>query len=117
MTTPRTSTGGRARFRVRLAAVGIIGAAFALTGAGHATAEPAPTALQASAAVECQSFWPVRFEVCGEILDLYRSLGGPGSTLLFPSGAEAPAGDGAGTRQVFLGGSVYYSPTTGAYIE
>lgn len=102
---------------IRLAAVGVIGAALALTGAGHAAAQPVNAAPHASASATCQSFWPSTYQVCGEILDFYRWLGGPGNTMSFPSGAEEPAGDGAGTRQVFLGGSIYYSPTTGAYIE
>ncbi|WP_374198296.1 hypothetical protein [Rhodococcus sp. BP-316] len=39
------------------------------------------------------------------------------ASLSYPQGPEAPAGDGVGTRQAFFGGTVYYSPTTGAYIE
>ncbi|MBY6350620.1 hypothetical protein HQ607_09925 [Rhodococcus corynebacterioides] len=80
-------------------------------------AQPAPTAPQATAAATCQSYWPTPYPVCGAILDLYKSLGGPSSTLSYPKSSEAPAGDGIGTRQAFLGGTVYYSPTTGAYIE
>ncbi|AMY19562.1 MULTISPECIES: LGFP repeat-containing protein [Nocardiaceae] len=88
-----------------------------MTGAGQALAQPAPTTPQATSAATCQSFWPSQHLVCGEILDLYKSLGGPAGTLSYPQGSEAPAGDGVGTRQVFLGGTVYYSPATSAYIE
>lgn len=115
--TVSTTTHRRSTVRIRLAAAAAIGAALTLTGAGQVLAQPAPTAPQATSAATCQSFWPSPYQVCGEILDLYKSLGGPSSTLSFPNSSEAPAGDGVGTRQVFLGGTVYYSPTTGAYIE
>ncbi|WP_308115702.1 hypothetical protein [Rhodococcus sp. BP-241] len=117
MTTTPTPTRRNTGFRVRLAAAGVLGTALPLTGAAQAMAQPAPTAPQATAAATCESFWPSRHQVCGEILDLYNSLGGPTSTLSYPQGPEAPAGDGVGTRQAFFGGTVYYSPTTGAYIE
>ncbi|WP_328811799.1 LGFP repeat-containing protein [Rhodococcus sp. NBC_00294] len=117
MTTTRTSTRRSTGLRVRFTAVSVLGAALALAGAGQAMAQPASAAPQATAAATCQSFWPTPYPVCGEILDLYTSLGGPTGTLSYPQGPEAPAGDGIGTRQAFLGGSVYYSPTTGAYVE
>jgi uncharacterized protein with LGFP repeats len=103
--------------RFRLAIAGAAGTALAFTGTAHAVAQPADTAPQSPATTTCQSFWPTPYQVCGDILDLYTSLGGPSSTLSFPSGTEAPAGDGIGTRQAFFGGAVYYSPATGAYIE
>ena len=59
-------------------------------------------AVTVTSAATCQSFWPSPWQVCGEILDLYKSLGGPAGTLPCPQGSEAPAGDGVGTRQVFL---------------
>lgn len=117
MTTNDAPTRRSAGLRTRIAAVCVIGAALTLTGAGQVMAQPAPTTPQATAAATCESFWPTRHQVCGEILDLYNFLGGPSSTLSYPQGPEAPAGDGIGIRQAFFGGTVYYSLATGAYVE
>ena len=114
MTAHPSSVRRRTGLRMRIATVAAIGAAFALTATGPAAAQPAP---QAPVAATCQSFWPTPYQVCGEILDLYKSLGGPSSSLSYPSSSEVPAGDGIGTRQSFFGGTVYYSPTTGAFVE
>ena len=57
------------------------------------------------------------YKVCGESSTSTNPSADPAASLSFPNSSEAPAADGVGTRQVFLGGTVYYSPATGAYIE
>ncbi|WP_328811810.1 hypothetical protein [Rhodococcus sp. NBC_00294] len=68
--------------------------------------QPAPTHPRSpsTAAETCESFWPTR-QVCGEILDLYKSLVGSSSTLSYPQVPESPTGDGIDIRQVFFGGA------------
>ncbi|WP_084727270.1 LGFP repeat-containing protein [Rhodococcoides yunnanense] len=102
-----------------LVVAGTLGGA-ALTGLGSAQAEPTPAPAFGSAAVvpaaaDCQTFWPSVHKVCGEIRDLYVSLGGPTSALSFPAGPEVTNPDGS-KYSTFLGGTIYWSPSTGAYV-
>ncbi|MFI8664140.1 LGFP repeat-containing protein [Rhodococcus qingshengii] len=62
----------------------------------------------------CQIYWPSPNEVCGLIRDKYNLLGGPGSFLSFPRTNELTNPDGFGRRSEFLGGSIYWSPASGA---
>jgi hypothetical protein len=56
-----------------------------------------------------------RFEVYGAILDKYLSLGGPSSFLGLPTTHETGTPDGVGRYNHFQGGSIYWTPTTGAH--
>jgi uncharacterized protein with LGFP repeats len=86
---------------------------------GLATAQAAPESGSSSgatvAAADCTSFWPSQYQVCGEIRDLYLSLGGPQSALSFPSGPETTNPDGS-KYSTFLNGTIYWTPSTGAYV-
>jgi hypothetical protein len=53
--------------------------------------------------------------VVGEIDAKYRALGGCGSLLGAPITAETGAPDGVGRYSVFERGSIYWTPTTGAF--
>ncbi|MHA7986107.1 LGFP repeat-containing protein [Rathayibacter sp. CAU 1779] len=57
-----------------------------------------------------------RFEVYGEILKKYLSFGGTTSVLAFPVGEESGCPDGVGRFQHFQGGSIYWTPATGAHV-
>ncbi|OZE92925.1 hypothetical protein CH299_28885 [Rhodococcus sp. 14-2686-1-2] len=86
--------------------------------AGLATAQAAPTSGSAAVttvAADCQLYWPTPYSVCGEIRDLYNSLGGPASALSFPKGAEVTNPDGS-KYSPFLNGTIAWSPSTGAYV-
>jgi hypothetical protein len=55
----------------------------------------------------------------GEILKKYRSLGGPAFDLGFPTNDESDVGDGVGKFNDFTrsgGGSIYWSPASGAFV-
>lgn len=54
-------------------------------------------------------------EVHGAILAAYLNAGGPGGPLGLPLTDELTAPDGAGRYSHFTGGSVYWSPATGAH--
>jgi Glycosyl hydrolases family 6/LGFP repeat len=54
-------------------------------------------------------------EVHGAIRAEYEALGGPGSVLGYPITDETRTPDGAGRFNHFTGGSVYWSPATGAH--
>src|SRR5664280_1773093 len=54
-------------------------------------------------------------ELHGMILDRFRALGGDSSQLGFPATDETPTPDGVGRFNHFTGGSVYWSPPTGAH--
>ncbi|OZD06520.1 hypothetical protein CH275_09890 [Rhodococcus sp. 06-235-1A] len=98
-----------------LVVAGIIGAA-AVT--GLATAQAAPSTGSSSVttvAAECTSFWPSPHQVCGEIRDLYVSLGGAQSALSFPSGPEVTNPDGS-KYSTFFNGTIHWSQATGAYV-
>ena len=56
------------------------------------------------------------FEVYGAILDKYRRFGGPRSVLGFPVTDERGTPDGVGRYNHFQGGSIYWTPTTGAHV-
>ena len=53
--------------------------------------------------------------VHGSVLDRYRALGGPGGFLGLPVTDEAPTFFGVGRYNQFQGGSIYWSPATGAH--
>ncbi|MDD7585653.1 MAG: hypothetical protein SPK00_11785 [Corynebacterium glucuronolyticum] len=53
--------------------------------------------------------------VTGAILDRWNTLGATGSILGFPTRDEAKTPDGVGRFSEFEGGSVYWSPATGAW--
>ncbi|BAH56075.1 hypothetical protein [Rhodococcus opacus] len=80
-----------------------------------AAAAPAPGPVHVQAA-DCKGYWPSPYQVCGEIKDLYDSLGGPSSSLSFPKGNEVTNPDGS-KRQEFLGGAIVWTAATGAYVE
>jgi uncharacterized protein with LGFP repeats len=54
-------------------------------------------------------------EVHGDILREYRGLGGPGSFLGSPLSDEMTLPDGVGRINYFQGGSIYWTPATGAH--
>ena len=47
--------------------------------------------------------------------DKYAALGGPGGFLGQPTSSEAGLPDGRGRHRHFQGGSIYWSPETGAH--
>jgi hypothetical protein len=55
------------------------------------------------------------FEVHGEIRDKWAALGWETGLLRYPISDEIHTPDGAGRYNVFEGGSVYWSPSTGAH--
>ena len=96
-----------------LAVAGLVGGALSL-GTVSAAAAPAPVHAQSG---DCKSYWPAfQYTVCGEIKDLYDSLGGPSSSLSFPKANEVTNPDGS-KRQEFLGGAIVWTAATGAYVE
>ena len=54
-------------------------------------------------------------DVCLEIRAKYESLGGPRGFLGIPTSEEFSAGGGRGLGMHFQGGSIYWSPSTGAH--
>jgi L,D-peptidoglycan transpeptidase YkuD (ErfK/YbiS/YcfS/YnhG family) len=54
-------------------------------------------------------------QVGGAILDHYQALGGPAGVLGGPLTDELPTPSGYGRYNVFAGGSVYWTPATGAW--
>ena len=99
----------------RLAVVGVVAASMAL-GVGYtAAAAPAPGPSTATV-TPCKSYWPSPYVVCGDIRDLYDSLGGATGSLSFPTGSASAAPDGIGTRQQFANGAIYSSPA-GTHVE
>ncbi|MFI7166945.1 LGFP repeat-containing protein [Rhodococcus erythropolis] len=69
-----------------------------------------------STSADCQTYWPSPYQVCGPIRDLYTSLGGPTGTLGFPKSAEVLDPDGIGKQSEFFGGTIRWTPSTGAYV-
>lgn len=63
----------------------------------------------------CGVYWPVPFEVCGAIKNLYDAIGGPTSFLLLPKSKELTNPDGVGKRSEFVNGFIYWHPRTGAH--
>ena len=63
----------------------------------------------------CGVYWPVTFEVCGAIKNLYDAIGGPTSFLLLPKSKELTNPDGVGKRSEFVNGFIYWHPRTGAH--
>ena len=55
------------------------------------------------------------YEVHGSILDRWAGLGRQGGPLGFPATDESPARDGVGRFNHFQGGSIYWTPGTGAW--
>lgn len=68
----------------------------------------------ARVAAGCQVYWPAPYEVCGLIRDKYNQLGGPNSFLLFPKTNELTNPDRTGKRSEFVGGNIYWHPSTTA---
>lgn len=93
---------------------GVIGSA-AIAGISTAQAVPNSGSSTLVAAADCQTYWPTPYKVCGEIRDLYNSLGGPSSALSFPSGPEVTNPDG-NKYSTFLNGTIRWSSSTGAYV-
>ena len=56
------------------------------------------------------------FAVQGAIRDKYDSLGGPAGMLGLPLADEGSSPDGRGKFSHFVGGSIYWSPTTGPMV-
>ncbi|MEV7781889.1 hypothetical protein [Kitasatospora sp. NPDC088351] len=83
--------------------------------ARSAPLSPAPSQPGVAASPGCETFFPSPYEVCGAILDKYKALGGPQSFLLLPKSNERPAPDGAGAFSEFVGGNIYWSPSTSAH--
>ncbi|WP_254900759.1 hypothetical protein [Rhodococcus sp. 1168] len=78
--------------------------------AAMATAQAAPdtgSSTVITVAADCQSYWPSPYQVCGEIKDLYNSLGAAQSALSFPTAAEVTNPDGS-KYSTFLGGTIYW---------
>lgn len=88
---------------------------FTKADADKAETMEAKAAITAFAAAGCQVYWPAPYEVCGAIRDKYNSLGGPGGFLSWPASNELVNPDGYGRRSVFVGGLLYWSPTSGAH--
>ena len=87
--------------------------------AGTAVAQPLTSvdvSTPASISADCKSYWPSPYQVCGPIRDLYDSLGGPTGTLGFPKSAEVLDADGVGKQSEFFGGTIRWTPSTGAYV-
>lgn len=98
-----------------LVLAGIIGSA-SIT--GLATAQAAPDSGSSAVigvASDCQAYWPSPYQVCGEIRDLYNTLGGPGGSLSFPKSAEVTNPDGS-KYSTFFNGTIAWSQATGAYV-
>lgn len=94
-------------------------AGFLAVGTGISAAQPA-TPVDATTTVasngDCKSYWPSFYQVCGPIRDLYESLGGPAGTLGLPKSAETLDPDGIGKQIEFFGGTIRWTPSTGAYV-
>lgn len=71
--------------------------------------------LEASNSSNCEVFWPSSSLVCGAILELYKEIGGRTSWLGLPTSNELTNPDGQGKRSSFMGGSIYWHPSTGAH--
>lgn len=104
-----SSVSGRRRLTGGVAAAGLV-VLCVVGGAGSAGA-----AQLAQTATACTSYWPSPYQVCDEIRDLYTALGGPTGSLGFPTSSAQT--DGGGLRQAFVNGSIFWSPSTGAYVE
>jgi uncharacterized protein with LGFP repeats len=103
MTTTRSS--GRLRVARRFAAAALTAASIVgLSGFAGGTAEPASAAACLSPDV-----------VHGEIGTKYWNMGGPNSPLGCPTTYEIGNPNGKGVRQHFAGGTMYWSPSSGAH--
>ncbi|MFF3002272.1 hypothetical protein ACFVTF_05615 [Kitasatospora sp. NPDC057940] len=71
--------------------------------------------LQARPAAAADDEWICGQLVKGAILEKYRSMGGQDSPLGCPTSGEGITPDGRGRFTVFHGGSIYWTPTTGAH--
>ncbi|MEZ2190199.1 LGFP repeat-containing protein [Corynebacterium sp. CCM 9204] len=65
--------------------------------------------------VNCRTYWPSPYKVCGAIREKYDSLGGPSSFLTWPKSDELGVPDGVGRRNEFINGFIYWHPETGAH--
>ncbi|MCK7660710.1 LGFP repeat-containing protein [Corynebacterium antarcticum] len=77
-------------------------------------ANPLARAL-AAAPVNCTTYWPSPYKVCGAIREKYDAIGGPTSFLTWPKSDELGVPDGVGRRNEFVNGFIYWHPTTGAH--
>ncbi|HIW94969.1 MAG TPA: hypothetical protein H9867_00545 [Candidatus Corynebacterium gallistercoris] len=68
-----------------------------------------------AAPVNCRTYWPSPYRVCGAIRKKYDSLGGPASFLTWPRSDEVGVPDGVGRRNEFVNGFIYWHPDTGAH--
>ncbi|WP_454040745.1 LGFP repeat-containing protein [Corynebacterium variabile] len=69
----------------------------------------------AAAPVNCTTYWPSPYKVCGAIREKYDAIGGPTSFLTWPKSDELGVPDGVGRRNEFVNGFIYWHPTTGAH--
>lgn len=67
------------------------------------------------AAQRCKVFAPSPHLVCGAILERFEQNGGPFSVMGFPLSGEILNPDGVGVRTEFMGGNIYWHPSTGAH--
>lgn len=105
------------RARALTSALAVGGAAAVSLVVGGGAAQAAPTTEPDMAVVaDGQSYWPSPYQVCGEIRDLYVSLGATSGTLSFPTAPEVTNPDGS-KRQAFVGGAIVWTAATGAYVE
>ena len=65
--------------------------------------------------VNCRTYWPSPYRVCGAIREKYDALGGPASFLTWPKSDELGVSDGVGRRNEFVNGFIYWHPDTGAH--
>ncbi|MGO3789232.1 MAG: LGFP repeat-containing protein [Corynebacterium variabile] len=65
--------------------------------------------------VNCTTYWPSPYKVCGAIREKYDAIGGPTSFLTWPKSDELGVPDGVGRRNEFVNGFIYWHPTTGAH--
>ena len=77
-------------------------------------ANPLARAL-AAAPINCTTYWPSPYKVCGAIREKYDAIGGPTSFLTWPKSDELGVPDGVGRRNEFVNGFIYWHPTTGAH--
>lgn len=65
--------------------------------------------------VNCRTYWPSPYRVCGAIREKYDALGGPASFLTWPRSDELGVPDGVGRRNEFVNGFIYWHPDVGAH--
>ncbi|MCW2622206.1 MAG: Conserved exported protein of unknown function [Frankiales bacterium] len=96
------------RFRTTFFSLATAGILALGTSLAAAPVEAAPAAAPTSIVIDLRL-------VKGAILERYVALGGPNSFLGVPLTSELPTPNGAGRYNLFQGGSIVWSPTTGAW--